>query len=123
MRTVEAAEAVLAEWTGPADMDAALDYYNQIVDLVQGPISRAQGARDVNAALASVLAGMWLQIEATTKRSAGSSIRSPTGSCASAASRRSSRRSSGFWPSSRCATHVQRSCRADPDHACASART
>src|ERR1019366_691321 len=57
------AEAVVAELTGPPDMDAALDYYSQIVDVVQGRIHGAQGARELNAALASVVAGMWMQIE------------------------------------------------------------
>jgi DNA invertase Pin-like site-specific DNA recombinase len=60
---IEAAQAVLAEWTGPADTDAALDYYGRILDVIQGKVSQAQGVRELNAALASVIAGLWMRIE------------------------------------------------------------
>jgi hypothetical protein len=49
-------------------MDAALDYYSQIVDVVQGRIHGAQGARELNAALASVVAGMWMRLESASER-------------------------------------------------------
>ena len=61
-------EAVLAEWEGPPDMDAALDLYNRIIDLVQGRIRRARGARDLNQALREVLAGLWMEFETDRDR-------------------------------------------------------
>jgi hypothetical protein len=57
------AEAVLAEWELPPDVDAALDYYTALVDLVQGRIRRATGASDVNDALKGILAGMWCELD------------------------------------------------------------
>jgi DNA invertase Pin-like site-specific DNA recombinase len=59
------AEAVVAEWSGDdvVHMDAALDYYARILDVIQGKVHQAPGARELNAALASVLAGLWLRVE------------------------------------------------------------
>jgi hypothetical protein len=60
-QAISEAEAVLSEWTGPPDVDAALDYYNQLVDLIDGRVSQAEGAEALNAALADVLAGIWVR--------------------------------------------------------------
>jgi hypothetical protein len=57
------AEAVVAEWSGPPDLDAALDFYNGLVDLTQGRVARAQGALELNAALHDVLAGVWMRLD------------------------------------------------------------
>ncbi len=57
------AEAVVSEWSGPPDVDAALDFYNGLVELVQGRIAQAEGAADLNQALRQVLAGLWVELE------------------------------------------------------------
>ena len=56
------AEAVLAEWAPPPNLNAALDYYSELLDLVQGRVQKAQGAKELNEALASVLTGLWCEI-------------------------------------------------------------
>lgn len=56
-------EAVVAEWAGPPDVDAVLDYYNAIADVVTGQIAKADGARELGRALGSVLAGLWIEVE------------------------------------------------------------
>jgi site-specific DNA recombinase len=62
-RAIEQAEAVLSEWSGPPDVNAALDFYNRLVDHVQGRIKKAEGAHELNAALTTVVAGLWALIE------------------------------------------------------------
>jgi hypothetical protein len=57
------ADAVVAEWTAPPNIDATLDFYSDLVDLVQGRVSKAIGARELNEALGGVLAGLWCEIE------------------------------------------------------------
>jgi hypothetical protein len=57
------AEAVLSEWVPTPNLNAALDYYSELLDLVQGRVQKAQGAKELNEALASVLAGLWCWIE------------------------------------------------------------
>jgi hypothetical protein len=57
------AEAVLAEWAPPPNLNAALEFYSELLDLVQGRVKKAQGARELNEALASVLVGLWCWIE------------------------------------------------------------
>jgi DNA invertase Pin-like site-specific DNA recombinase len=57
------AEAVVAEWTAPPNIDATLDFYSDLVDLVQGRVSKAIGVRELNDALRGVLAGLWCEIE------------------------------------------------------------
>jgi hypothetical protein len=57
------AEARIAEWAADPDIDAALDYYNQIVDAIHGRIQKAEGITEVNRALASVLAGLWCELD------------------------------------------------------------
>ncbi|MFL5782437.1 MAG: recombinase family protein [Thermoleophilaceae bacterium] len=57
------AEAVLSEWSQPPDMDAALDFYAGLTDLVRGRVTRADGAQALNAALHDVLEGIWFEIE------------------------------------------------------------
>lgn len=62
-RAIAEAEAVVSEWQGPPDVDAALDFYTGLVDLVHGRIKQAQGARELNQALAHVLAGLWARLD------------------------------------------------------------
>jgi hypothetical protein len=57
------AEAVATEWSGPPDVDAALDFYNGLVDAIQGRIKQAPGVQELNEALASVLAGLWCELD------------------------------------------------------------
>jgi hypothetical protein len=37
------AEAIVSEWTAPPDVDAALDFYTGLLDLVQGKVRQARG--------------------------------------------------------------------------------
>ena len=46
------------EWTAEPDVNAALDYYNGIVDLIEGRIQKAQGAAALNVALRDLLASV-----------------------------------------------------------------
>jgi hypothetical protein len=56
------AEAVLAEWAPPPNLNAALEFYSELLDLVQGRVQKAQGTKELNEALASVLVGLWCEI-------------------------------------------------------------
>jgi site-specific DNA recombinase len=62
-QAIQEAEAVVGEFSGPPDVDAALDFYGQLVDLVQGRIQKAEGARELNETLSTVVAGLWAEIE------------------------------------------------------------
>lgn len=55
---VAEAEARVAEWTAEPDVNAALDYYNGIVDLIEGRVAKAQGAAELNIALRDLLASV-----------------------------------------------------------------
>jgi DNA invertase Pin-like site-specific DNA recombinase len=68
LQRIEEAEAVVREWSGPPDMDAALDFYNRLVDHVQGRIEGAQNVRDLNDALSTVVAGLWAEVEEDRER-------------------------------------------------------
>ena len=57
------AEAMAGEWSAPPDVDAALDFYNRLVDAIQGRIEQAADVQALNQALASVLAGLWCELE------------------------------------------------------------
>jgi hypothetical protein len=57
---IATAEARLAEWTAEPDIDAALDFYNRLVEHVRGRIADADTAAELNAALSGVLAGAWM---------------------------------------------------------------
>jgi DNA invertase Pin-like site-specific DNA recombinase len=59
---IEEAESMLAEWTSPAGVDEALDFYSALTELVQGRVKQAQGVRPLNEALSALLAGMWAEI-------------------------------------------------------------
>ena len=61
-QAVRDAEARAAEWTGTASVDATLDYYNAVVDLIDGKVKEAHGAREVNVALASMIRGIWMAV-------------------------------------------------------------
>src|SRR5215218_2795945 len=67
-RRIADGEALVDEWSGPPDVDAALDYYNGLVDHVQGRIRQAEGAADLNRALGQVLSGLWTEIEEDRER-------------------------------------------------------
>ncbi|WP_205697473.1 recombinase family protein [Conexibacter sp. SYSU D00693] len=53
---VAEAEARVGEWTAEPDVNAALDYYNEIVDLIEGRVAKARGAAELNVALRDLLA-------------------------------------------------------------------
>jgi len=53
---VAEAEARVAEWTAEPDVNAAIDYYAGIVDLIEGRVAKAQGAAELNVALRDLLA-------------------------------------------------------------------
>ena len=57
---VEATEALIAEWQPVPDVDQILDYYNDLVAAIRGRISGAGSVREVNAALSTIIAGIWL---------------------------------------------------------------
>jgi hypothetical protein len=44
-------------------VDAALDFYSGLVELVRGKVTAATGAAELNAALSTVLVGMWAEID------------------------------------------------------------
>jgi DNA invertase Pin-like site-specific DNA recombinase len=58
-RALKQAEARLSEWQAP-DIDAALDYYNELREAIAGRVHNARSVKDLNAALGSVLEGVWL---------------------------------------------------------------
>jgi DNA invertase Pin-like site-specific DNA recombinase len=58
------AEAVISEWSGHPDADAALDYYIAIREVIEGKLRAAKGIKELNAALASVIAGIWMEFDA-----------------------------------------------------------
>lgn len=62
-QAIAEAEAVIAEWSAEPDTNAALDYYNAIVDVIDGKVRTAKGVREMNAALSSVIAGVWMNVE------------------------------------------------------------
>jgi Recombinase zinc beta ribbon domain len=67
-QAIREAEAVVEEHAGPPDVDAGLDFYNRLVDHVQGRIRKAEGARALNEALGMVVSGMWAEIEEDRER-------------------------------------------------------
>jgi hypothetical protein len=60
---VQADRGRLQEWPTEPDVDAALDFYRELADIIFGRIRVAQSVRDVNAALRSALEGAWLHID------------------------------------------------------------
>jgi hypothetical protein len=52
------AEARAAEWAAEPSLDAALDEYNAVADLIAGRLDRASGAAELNAALRDLLEEM-----------------------------------------------------------------
>jgi hypothetical protein len=55
------AQAVLAEWGTTPAVDDALDFYNSLLDVIQGRVKAAHGPRELNEALAGILVGMWCE--------------------------------------------------------------
>ena len=62
-RRIADAEAVLGEWAMAPDADAALDFYSRFSDAIRGRVSGATGIREVNEALSTMLAGIWLSYD------------------------------------------------------------
>jgi hypothetical protein len=62
---VREAEARLAEWTAEPDVNAALDFYNGIVDLIEGRVAKARGVAELNVALRDLLAGVLVDTVST----------------------------------------------------------
>ena len=58
-RSLAQAEARLSEWEAP-DVDAALDYYNELREAIVCRVQSAKSVRDLSAALRTVLEGVWL---------------------------------------------------------------
>jgi DNA invertase Pin-like site-specific DNA recombinase len=56
------AQAVLAEWGTTPAVDDALDFYNSLLDVIQGRVKAAHGPRELNEALAGILVGMWCEV-------------------------------------------------------------
>lgn len=61
-QAIAEAEAVVGEWSGPPDFDAALDWYGGLVELVRGRVAAAQGVRELNTALSSVIASIAMEL-------------------------------------------------------------
>jgi hypothetical protein len=55
-RAIAEAEAVVAEHQGSPDLDAALDFYNELVAFVRGKVAKARSASDLNATLRAMVA-------------------------------------------------------------------
>ena len=53
--TIAAAEERLAEWPTAPDVDAALDYYNELRDAIQGRLSGSQSVSELRAHLRATL--------------------------------------------------------------------
>ncbi len=60
------AEARLTEWTATPTADAALDFYNRIVDVVAGRVAQADGIAEINAVLHDSLLGVSLGFDGRT---------------------------------------------------------
>jgi hypothetical protein len=63
-RDIAGAEAVLSEWSGSADVDAMIDYYKQITDVIGSRVAQATGVEQLNVALHDVLGAIWMALEA-----------------------------------------------------------
>lgn len=61
------ADALISEWSAP-DLDAGLDFYNRLRDLVEGQVRQAGGARELNAALHQLLEAIWFDLEPDRER-------------------------------------------------------
>ena len=67
-QTIEQLEAVVSEWSGPPDVDAALDYYTELVDSVRGLVREAKGPQELHDKLTTVVAGLWADVEEDRER-------------------------------------------------------
>lgn len=56
------AEAVAGEWAGSPDLDAVLDFYNELGALVAGTVKQARGAPHVRDRLRQLLTGIWAEV-------------------------------------------------------------
>jgi DNA invertase Pin-like site-specific DNA recombinase len=67
-KTIADAEAVISEWASPPDIDAALDFYTDLLTAVHRRVAQAVGVRELNQALSTVVAGLWAEIEVGRER-------------------------------------------------------
>jgi DNA invertase Pin-like site-specific DNA recombinase len=61
--TIADAEAMVAEFATTPNVNAALDAYSELLDLINGRVGKAQGAQELNEALGGLLVGLWCQID------------------------------------------------------------
>ncbi len=105
-QAITEAEAVISELDGSADTNAALDYYNAVVGVIDGKVKAAKGTKEMNAALGSVIGGVWLSVQ-DGKLHASFRLRPcPTNRPGRTRSRRSSAKTSG---DARCTSGSRRS--------------
>lgn len=57
------AGAMASEWRALPHLDAALDYYNSVVEAIRGKVRGAASVPELNAQLSTVLAGVWLSYD------------------------------------------------------------
>lgn len=70
-RTIADAQALVAEWDGASDLEAAAETYSEVQALAHGGIAQARGAQAVSEALREVLSGMWLAWDPVAERVLG----------------------------------------------------
>jgi hypothetical protein len=61
-RELAEAEARVAEWTAEPDVDAAIDHYAEVYELINGRLAHAHGAAEVNEGLRELLASMSVDV-------------------------------------------------------------
>jgi hypothetical protein len=61
-RRIAEAQAALGEWSGAADVDAVLDFYNRLSEIVRGRLDQAADIREINEGLHTVVSGMWCEL-------------------------------------------------------------
>jgi DNA invertase Pin-like site-specific DNA recombinase len=63
---IQAAEARLADWPTAPDLDAALDFYNELRDTIRGRLSGSESVSDLRAHLRAMLAEARLDYDGTS---------------------------------------------------------
>ena len=66
VEAIESAESVAAEWT--TSTASTVSYYENVAAALRERLKRADGAQAMNATLASVLAGLWAEVEEDRER-------------------------------------------------------
>ena len=62
-RVADAAQLQADEFAGEPSIDAALDFFNNIADVIEGKIMKAEGMAELNATLRGLLEAAWLDID------------------------------------------------------------